>query len=406
MPTQQRPDGAYCSAIELLQTAPLHKPQAICFGKNELENIIPLIKKIDPFTNTKILIIAGTQSARRHQTFQRLATLLEEASFTVHLAPPIDKEPTVEMVDSSAEIARAIKPGLIIALGGGSAIDCAKATAVLTTNPGSITDYLEGYSPTGPSKIAVPPPPLIAIPTTAGTGAEMTKNAVINIPELSCKRSIRDDNLMPTAALIDPALTLTVPPATTANGGLDTITQLLESCITKKRRPETTRLAHLVLAGLPNTLLRAYRDGNDYPAREHLAAASMISGTCLANAGLAMAHGLAAPLGAMFNIPHGLICGMLLVPTLRYNEHACQKELADALATMLGRREETVEATIATGLEELEALLATVRVPVGLKSLNLDEEAITRIAELATGGSITANPRQLNKEEIARFLRG
>ncbi|HDL77253.1 MAG TPA: iron-containing alcohol dehydrogenase, partial [Lentisphaerae bacterium] len=250
-----------------------------------------------------------------------------------------------------------------------------------------------------------PPLPHIAIPTTAGTGSEMTKNAVICSPERGFKKSMRFDQMIPTAAVVDPELTLSVPPHVTAFGGMDALTQLIESCITRKRRPEVTELALDALRNVQLGLSVAYEDPSNLMARERMSYVSSMSGICLANAGLAMAHGIAAALGALYNVPHGLACAVLLPHSLRFNVEACRPELAAALAAFMNLSHPD-DSSIDEGLTGIESLCRWLQIPPDLKFLNLKEEDLRRLARASLGSSMSANPVPMTEERIYEFLKG
>jgi alcohol dehydrogenase class IV len=226
-------------------------------------------------------------------------------------------EPTVAHVDAGVEEARRGNCDCVIGLGGGSAIDAAKAIAGLLGNGGSAIDYMEIVGKG--KKITRPAVPWMAIPTTAGTGAEVTRNAVIGLPEKRFKASIRSEHLLARVALIDPELGMTVSPAVTASSGMDALCQLIESYTSTGASPMTDALA---LAGIPlaaGNLRAAHRDGKNLDAREAMALAALLSGQTLTSAGLGAVHGFAAALGANFPIPHGTICAALLPHIIAVN---------------------------------------------------------------------------------------
>jgi alcohol dehydrogenase class IV len=226
-------------------------------------------------------------------------------------------EPYVAQIDEAVAEARQHHCDCVVGLGGGSAIDAAKAVAGLLTNGGSAVDFMEVVG--GGKKITRPAAPWIAIPTTAGTGSEATRNAVIGLPEKKFKASIRSELLLPRIALVDSELGVTVPAAVTAASGMDALCQLIESYTSTGASPMTDALA---LQGIPlaaKFLPRAYRDGLDLEAREGMALAALLSGITLTNAGLGAVHGFAAPLGANYPIPHGVICAALLPKIIEAN---------------------------------------------------------------------------------------
>lgn len=219
-------------------------------------------------------------------------------------------EPTTRIADEGARIALASGRDMVIGLGGGSVLDASKAISGLMTNGGTAVDYLEvvGHGRALEARAA----PLLAIPTTAGTGSEVTKNAVLLEPSARVKASIRSEDLLPAVALVDPSLTHSQPPQLTAMTGLDALTQLIEAYLTPRASPLTDLLTLDGISRSARSLLRAVRDGQDAAAREDLALASLYGGFALANAGLGAVHGIAAPLGGRHPVPHGAACALLL----------------------------------------------------------------------------------------------
>jgi alcohol dehydrogenase class IV len=229
-------------------------------------------------------------------------------------------EPDVASAERGASFARDVRAEVVVAVGGGSVIDAAKAIAALATNDGDPFDYLEVVGRGLPLTAA--PLPVIAIPTTAGTGSEVTKNAVLTVPVQQVKVSLRSTLMIPRVAIIDPMLTLDLPPALTAATGLDALTQLIEPYLSSKANPMTDALC---LDGLPRvarSLRRAVEDGRDLDARTDMAMASLLGGMALANAGLGAVHGFAGPLGGVFGAPHGALCATLLPHVMRANLRA------------------------------------------------------------------------------------
>lgn len=386
--------------IESIHESGLKAPRTIIFGRGKIEELgelaFPLAR------GQKALVLMGGKSATESGLADRIHTLLTR--YTIGFAPysGISREPTVSLVDEAAAFARGEQPRIIISVGGGSVIDCGKAVAALAVNDGSVEDYLEGVG----RNLALTnrPLPHIAIPTVAGTGSEMTRNAVIGHLEKGYKKSMRFDSMIPYAALVDPVLTIGVPPHITAAGGMDAITQLIEPCISLKRRPETTALALEGLRMVRQALAIAYEDWDNAAAREEMSLASMLSGACLANSGLAMAHGIAAALGALLDMPHGLACGILLPHTLRYNRQACPHELAQALAAFLNQPKPALR-TIEEGIGAINSLKRWLQIPPDLKYLGLKEADLVRLAEASGGTSMAGNPIPMTPEKTLAFLR-
>jgi alcohol dehydrogenase class IV len=306
-------------------------------------------------------------------------------------------EPTVAGVCAAADRARAKQCDLTIGFGGGSVIDLAKAAATLMTNPGEPLDYLEVIGKGLPLKNR--PAPCIAIPTTAGTGAEVTKNAVLASPEHKVKVSMRHPLMIPDIAIVDPECTLSMPPAITAATGLDALTQLLEAFICKKANPMTDGFCREGLPRAVRSLRRAFENGSDIKAREEMALASLFGGLALANAGLGAVHGFAGVIGGMFNAPHGIVCAALLPHVMKANLAAMED---------LSRLEEFARMTGGTTPEEgiiwLEQLCRDLMVPP-LSALGITESDFPAIVEkMQPASSTKSNPVDLTGQELTAIL--
>jgi alcohol dehydrogenase class IV len=321
---------------------------------------------------------------------------------------PIDHEPEVADVDRLAASVRRQNAGpgdFLLAVGGGAAIDLAKATAAMATNHESPTvqDYLEGVG--RGLQLRSDPLPVLAVPTTAGTGAEATRNAVISSYDPPFKKSLRDNRLMPRIALVDPELTVSVPPAVTAASGMDAITQLIESFISRKAQPIPQALCLEGLKLAVPALAEAVADGSSRPAREKMAHAALLSGMALANSGLGLAHGVAPALGTHCRVPHGVACAVMLPVALRVNREVRRPELA-RLACLLFDcgpslpPEETVDVLI----REIEALCTRVGIPRRLSELGVRPEQIPDLVRDSRGSSMSGNPRELTDPELTTLL--
>ncbi len=320
-------------------------------------------------------------------------------------------EPTVTDVEQSLQVARSEACDLVIGLGGGSAIDAAKAVAGLLTNPGSPLDYMEVVGRGQP--LRHPAAPWIAVPTTAGTGAEATRNAVLGCPEKKFKASLRSEHLLPRIAVIDPELAVGAPPEVTAASGLDALCQLIESYTSNHAQPLTDALAlqgvSLAAAAMP----RVCADGSDLESREAMALAALFSGITLANAGLGAVHGFAAPIGANFPIPHGTVCAALLPHVVAANIAALaaapdRRPQLERYAE-LGRR---LTHRPALGREEaLDAcrrflfdLVHQLRIPP-LRNFGLQAAAVPGMVALARqASSMRYNPVALSEETLTQIL--
>lgn len=343
----------------------------IIFGAGMLKEAGPIAAAL----GRKALVVTGRDSSRAGPLLKLLA--IPQAIF------PVPGEPTLQMIADG--VARASGCDLVIGFGGGSAIDAAKAIAALATNPGDIFDYLEVIGRAQPLKN--PPLPVIAIPTTAGTGAEVTRNAVLSSPEHKMKVSLRHPLMLPKVAIIDPELTYALPPALTASTGLDALTQLIEPYVSIRANPMTDAICREGLARATKSLQRAFDDGHDKAAREDMAFASLCGGLALANAGLGAVHGFAAAIGGMFDAPHGAVCAALLPEVMEANRPASK------------RYDEIVSSAWVRDLRD------HLRIPK-LRSYGITAQDIPAICErAAAASSMKANPVALSREPLEAILR-
>ena len=319
-------------------------------------------------------------------------------------------EPTIADVDAHIATAGWEDCDLVIGVGGGSAIDAAKATAGIRSNRWNCIDYMEVIGKG--KKITQPAMPWIAVPTTAGTGAEVTKNAVIGSPEHKFKASIRSEHLLARVALIDPELGVNVPPEVTAASGMDALCQLIESYTSTGANPMTDPLAEQGIRHALESLRVAYLDGSDIGARERMALAALLSGITLTNAGLGAVHGFAAPLGAQFPIPHGVICARLLPPVVAANIEALRREKQVAHPALV--RYDNIDSFARVCMPSrssnslpafLESLVQELRIPP-LSQFGLRGEHIPGMVALARKtSSMRYNPVVLADDVLANILR-
>lgn len=285
----------------------------IIFGSGSLNLISSLVKDL----GHRLLIISGAPSS----ISDRLNGMMDQSGIAFSTTKVVN-EPTVDNVRVVLELARRTSIDMVIGIGGGSALDMAKAISALVTNPGDISDYLEVI---GLKKTLIHPSlPLIAIPTTSGTGSEVTRNAVINSPEHHVKVSLRSSYLIPRITLVDPELTLTLPPSITAVTGLDALTQLIEPYTCNDPNPLIDALCLDGIQRISRSLYKVYNHPEDLVAREDMSLAALFSGMALANSRLGAVHGLAAPVGGEIQAPHGAICAALLPHVMSTNITALQ----------------------------------------------------------------------------------
>jgi alcohol dehydrogenase class IV len=319
-------------------------------------------------------------------------------------------EPTVSDVDRILDAARTSSCDCVVALGGGSAIDAAKAVAGLLGNGGGALDYMEVVGKG--QKIARPAMPWMAIPTTAGTGAEATRNAVIGYPEKQFKASIRSEMLLPRVALIDPEIQKGVPPTVTASSGMDALCQLIESYTSNGANPMTDALALRGMALAAARLRDAYHFGEDVEAREGMAMAALLSGMTLTSAGLGAVHGFAAPLGANFPVPHGTVCAALLPHVIEANVLAARAQSPShpvlaryaTVGRVLTHEHFEEHEAIDNAISEIASLARDLKIP-RLGTFGLTPAAVPAMVALARkASSMRFNPVTLSDEALAGIL--
>ena len=319
----------------------------------------------------------------------------------------VPEEPSIDLVRRAVQTARAELCDHVIAVGGGSVIDAGKAVAALLTNPGDPLDYLEVIGQGKP--LAAPSAPCIAVPTTAGTGSEVTRNAVLASPEHKVKASLRSPHMLPRLAVVDPDLTLDLPPALTASTGLDALTQLIEPFVSVRANPMTDLFCLEGIRRAAGSLRRAFLNGLDAEARCNMAFASLLGGLALANAGLGAVHGFAAPIGGMFPAPHGAVCAALLPAVIEVNVRALRSR--DPGSDRL-RRYETI-ACILTGKPSAAAedaaswtagLCSELSIPP-LRAYGISErDGPILVQKAAAASSMRGNPLPLSGGEMCEIL--
>ena len=320
---------------------------------------------------------------------------------------PVTGEPTTTVALEGAWQARKVGAQMVIGLGGGSVLDAGKAIAALLTNSGDLFDYLEVIGRGQPLK--EPSAPYIAIPTTAGTGAEVTRNAVLASPEHKVKVSLRSPTMLPRLAVVDPELTYSMPPAVTASTGLDALTQVMEPYVSHLANPLTDAVCRQGIQRAGRSLRRAFDNGQDTEARKDMALASLFGGLALANAKLGAVHGFAGPIGGMFPAPHGAICARLLPFVMETNVNALASREPDSSA--LARYDDVARlltgddtARSADGVAWVQELSQALAVPP-LSDFGMTQEDIPAVvAKAKNASSMKGNPIVLSEEELSAIL--
>ncbi len=372
--------------------------QRIVFGAGTLKEIGGIGRGF----GSRALVITGRNVGRAGPLLEQLAKAgVSSAVFS------IGGEPTTDAVTAAVTAATEQRAEFVIGFGGGSAIDAAKAAAGLAANGGDLLDHLEIVGRAQP--LAKPGLPCIAIPTTAGAGAEATRNAVLLSPAHRLKVSLRSPHILPRVALVDPELTLGLPPQVTASTGLDALTQLIEPFTSARANPVTDALCRDGIARAARALPRACGDGRDADARADMALASLLGGMALANSGLGAVHGFASPIGGLFAAPHGAVCAALLPHATALNIRALRARAPSSPA--LGKYAEvarlltrSAEAGPEDAIAALSSLVSSLGIPrlgqYGLRPSDLP--AIVKAA--AASSSMKGNPILLNEPELLEIL--
>ncbi len=370
----------------------------IVFGSGRVKEIGALARSL----GTHVLVVTGREAKRADPILDDVRVQGMEASIF-----SVEGEPTVATISEGITVARRKKAECVIGFGGGGAIDAGKAIAVMAANDGELLDHMEVIGRAQP--LRNPSLPFIAVPTTAGTGAEVTRNAVIGSPEHRVKASLRSPHMLPRIALVDPGLTLSLPPQVTALTGMDALTQLIEPFVSCRATPLTDALCREAIPRVARSLREAFENGESLSAREDMALASLFGGLALANAGLGAVHGFANPIGGMFSAPHGGICAALLPHVMEANREALSRrepgssadERFTEVATMLTVN---ANATAEDGVQWVRQLVDTLKIPL-LKSYGIKESDLDEIVSKSRkASSMKGNPVELTPDELREIL--
>ncbi len=359
-------------------------PDRIVFGAGSLATIAEEAEAL----GSSALLVTGRRAMAEAGITPNLVRLAHQAGLPIEVFEEVEPEPSVETVDRCRAAIRAAGGDVVIGLGGGSALDAAKVAAGLAGEDAPTAEFLHGRD------VERPGLPFIAVPTTSGTGSEMTDNGVVSDASTATKASIRDPSFIPRLALLDPELTAPCPPDVTAVCGIDALVQAIESYLSRNATPLTESVSLRALDELAAALPQVLERGDDLELRTRAAWGSAMAGLALSNARLGVIHGMAHPLGIRYRIPHGLVCGVLLPPALEYNREAAGRKY-DVLQARLG------DDPAAYARRLLEAC----GLPESLAEYEPDPEEYDAIAEeTLTSGSTRANPRQVAAEHVHALL--
>ncbi len=371
----------------------------IIFGPGVFEQIAPLVSDM----GKKVFVLTGGVPEKADALRKQLQENRMEVEF--FLVP--ETEPTVDLALEAVNCARKAGSEVVIGLGGGSVLDTGKVVSALLTNHGALMSYLEVIGEAKP--LAIPSAPYVAVTTTAGTGSEVTRNAVLDSPQHRVKVSMRHPYMLPNVAVIDPELTHSMPPQLTASTGLDALTQVLEPYVSNKSNPLTDALCREGMQRAARSLQRVYENGTDAAAREDMSIVSLFGGLALANAKLGAVHGFAGPLGGMFHAPHGALCARLLPFVMEMNVRALHKRAPDSV--YLKRYDEVAHlltgddrAMAEDGVQWVQILCHQLKIPP-LSAYGMREEDFTAIIPKVKNASSTrGNPVELDEGELEEIL--
>ena len=377
-------------------TQQFYAPTRVVTGNGSLDGL----GAVTAAYGTRVLVVCGRRAVQRSGVLDRALASLKQAGVDAVVFDGVVGEVTLAAVDAGIEVACHENCSVFVGLGGGSAIDSAKAIAGLARLPGSVYAYHDGRA------LEEGGLPLIAVPTTAGTGAEVTKNAVLINERTGLKQSIRADSWFAKVAIVDPETTVSMPPQVTANTGADALCQAIEAYTSIGASPVTDALAMRAIALIGQGLVAAHADGSDLVARERMSMGSLLAGMAMASARLGGVHGMAHPLGSRYQIPHGLVCGLLLPYTMAYNlAYATTKyaQVGQLMGEMTGHL--TPEAAAEKAVERVRQMLIKVGIPEHLAGLGVREADFDAIiAASLPSGSLKHNPRPLAAEDVRCIL--
>ena len=358
-----------------------------------------IIKELNDLHAKKVLLITDPGLVQAGVA-QQVVEMLKQAAVEVEIFDAVEPDPSIQVATKAAEMAKNVKANVLIALGGGSAIDTAKSAALLVTNGGYLKDYA------GVNKVIKPILPLIAVPTTAGTGSEVTIFAVMSDPEKQEKFTISSALIAPAVAVLDPLLTLKLPPSVTAFTGMDALTHAIEAFTSSIAQPPTDALAlsaiKLVLKHLPVAVGR----GDNIKARDGMLQASLLAGIAFNNAFLGLAHAIASPLGGHFHVPHGLANAVMLPYVMEYNLPTAVRRYAE-IGCALGLQAvgDTPRAVAEKTVAAITQLARDINIPEKLSNIGAKEELLPLVARDALKSiQLKFNVRNASEKEILALL--
>jgi len=382
----------------MTQSFELHAPESVIAGFGSLSRLGDLIAPAD-LARILLLTDAGITAAGLDL---RVREHLDATGRTVHVISSVSREPSVSDVESVLGEAREFRPTLIVGLGGGSVLDVAKLLGVLADSTQTLLELVHG-APVGRRTVDT-----LLVPTTAGTGSEATKNAILSVPEEKLKVGIISPALLPRFVILDADLTISMPPLVTATTGVDALAHAVECYLSNKANPLSDLLALEATQLIAGNLTRAFDDPHDREARQSMLAASFYAGMCITLAGTTAVHALSYPLGAVYHVPHGQANAMLLPQVMEFNRHALP-EKSLKLANAMGVPDSADEGRRSAGfVEALEGLLNHLRIPRGMSAFGVTATEIPQLVEAAYGirRLMDNNPREMSRDDMQLIYEG
>jgi alcohol dehydrogenase class IV len=369
----------------------------VIFGNGTVSKIPQLLQG----KGQNIFLVTGKNPLRA----KFLTENLEAEGFSV-FSFRVEKEPDTGMISNGAKLAREMTCDAVVGFGGGSVIDSAKAIAALVPNKGELPEYLEVIGQG--KKLKEKPLPFIAVPTTAGTGAEVTKNAVIHSPEHHVKVSLRSPLMFPDVAVVDPELTLSMSPEITATTGMDALTHLLETFVSNQSNPFIDMFCREGMRRISASLKKVFDKGDDLKAREDMAFAALLGGMALANVKLGAVHGFAGPMGGMFPVPHGAVCAALLPAVMEVNlkvlEEQKQQQILEKYDEVAQILTGNSKARAADGIQWAKDMVNYLKIPrLSLFGLSVSDFPVL-VEKAKKASSMKGNPVVLNDDQLAEIL--
>jgi len=388
-------------------------PSKLVMGCGSLGSLTQEVKSL----GKRLLLVTGQTAMKRLGILNKVVKMLTDEDITVALFDKVEPEPCTETVNAGVSLAKKEGCEIVVGLGGGSVLDTAKAIAGIANKEGKVEEFQAGRKLTSPGL------PFIAIPTTSGTGAEVTPNAVLINKKEGIKKSFSNPFLSAKVAIIDPELTIFLPPHITAYSGMDALCQAIESFVSLGSNPLTDSLCRGAIRLIGGSLLKAYREGKDLQAplqrqatlqrvatgqaRIDMSYGSLLGGIALFNARMGVVHGIAHPLGARYGLAHGLVCGLLLPYAMEFNLDVAGDKYAELAPFLGGGTGGTTKiGTAKVAISRIRELLAELDFPKGLGELGVKEKDFPAIAkDSMPSGSLKANPKKVSEKDVVEILK-